>query len=358
MKITKLQRTILSIIILLLIAFIDSLVTFEIASNFFYLVPILFFSYSNLYSRKQLILFALLTTALRVFVDFETHPYNNQVNFYVNILGRFLVFFFATLVVNGFYVEKEQRKIINQQKNELETVNKNLEQSNKELNKFIGVAAHDIRNPVGSIQMMAEMILDDKHLSDETRKWVAMVKTSAQSSLQILNDTLNISQIQSGTITLNKKKTDYIQFVKDNLETNVHLAQKKDQKVLFNSSSSSIEINIDQSRMTQVLNNLITNAIKYSEAGKEITVKVEMIGEANDIIKTHVIDNGLGIDEKFHAQLFDPFIITSNIPTGNESKTGLGLAIVKKIVELHDGTIDFTSEKGVGSDFFFTLPIE
>jgi hypothetical protein len=108
MKLTKLQRTILSIIILLLIAFIDSLITFEIASNLFYLIPILFFSYSNQYSRKQLIFFAVLAAGFAVLVDFETHPYINRVNFYFNIFGRLLVFFFATMVVNGFYVEKEQ----------------------------------------------------------------------------------------------------------------------------------------------------------------------------------------------------------------------------------------------------------
>jgi hypothetical protein len=70
-----------------------------------------------------------------------------------------------------------------------------------------------------------------------------------------------------------------------------------------------------------------------------------------------VIDKGLGIDKEYHKILFNPFSTTSNKPTGNESKSGLGLAIVKKVVELHKGEVGFRSEKGKGSDFYFTLPV-
>jgi signal transduction histidine kinase len=85
-----------------------------------------------------------------------------------------------------------------------------------------------------------------------------------------------------------------------------------------------------------------------------------MVGFENDAkshLVTNIVDQGLGIDEKFHATLFDPFVTTNNKPTNNESSTGLGLAIVKKIVELHHGTIGFTSEKGKGSSFYFTIPV-
>ncbi len=89
---------------------------------------------------------------------------------------------------------------------------------------------------------------------------------------------------------------------------------------------------------------IIWGAVDYTTNKKEIL--------------TEVIDQGMGIDAKFHDKIFEPFIMTSNIPTDNESKTGLGLAIAKKIVELHLGSIAFTSEKGKGSDFYFTLPVQ
>lgn len=97
---------------------------------------------------------------------------------------------------------------------------------------------------------------------------------------------------------------------------------------------------------------------KYSNSDTTITVKVNYIDKKKNQVLTSVIDQGLGIDEKYHATLFIPFTTTANKPTSNESSTGLGLAIVKRIVELHKGTIAFTSEKGKGSNFFFTIPID
>jgi signal transduction histidine kinase len=219
------------------------------------------------------------------------------------------------------------------------------------------MAAHDIRNPVGAIKMMSEMLLDKNDLDAEMRQWMELVKTSATNSLQILNDTLNISQIQSGTIELNKTKEDYITFLKETIQLIKYQAEKKNQTIHFETSIDQVILQFDRSRMTQVVNNLYTNAIKYSPAGTEITVSIAWENADHTTILTSVKDQGMGIDQKFHASLFNPFTTTSNQPTDNESKTGLGLAIVKKIVELHQGSIGFTSEKGMGSTFYFTLPV-
>jgi signal transduction histidine kinase len=201
------------------------------------------------------------------------------------------------------------------------------------------------------------MVLEDKTLSVDTLQWVNMIKSSATNSLQILNDTLNISQIQSGTIQLNMAQTDYIKFIEESRTMNKYLADKKKQTLVFESSINSVTVSIDKARLLQVINNLLTNAIKYSNPNTTITIKVDYADDAHTQIKTQVIDQGLGIEEKYHAKLFDPFTTTNNKPTNNESKTGLGLAIVKKIVELHQGSIDFTSEVGKGSNFFFTIPV-
>jgi signal transduction histidine kinase len=219
------------------------------------------------------------------------------------------------------------------------------------------MAAHDIRNPVGSIKMIAEMFLEKKEVSDESRSWIKMVEAAATNSLQILNDTLNISKIHSGTINLNKSKVDYIKFIQDCVLANQFLAHQKEQNIVFESTIDQIEVNFDASRFSQVVNNLLTNAIKYSNTNTTIIVRVSFYDAEKSKILTNIIDQGLGIDEEYHATLFDPFVTTSNKPTSNESSTGLGLAIVKKIVELHQGTIEFTSEKDKGSNFFFTIPI-
>lgn len=113
-------------------------------------------------------------------------------------------------------------------------------------------------------------------------------------------------------------------------------------------------VSIDQGKISQVLNNLIGNAIKYSYPDSIITIKVFKEG---DQFVTQVIDNGQGIPESEIEGIFNPFKRTSVRPTGGEASHGLGLAIVKKIIEGHNGHVGVRSEFGKGSVFYFTLPI-
>ncbi|MCX6207330.1 MAG: HAMP domain-containing sensor histidine kinase [Bacteroidetes bacterium] len=350
-------RVIGSILILIIIILIDYNLVSEITLAIFYMIPIIIFSYQNTLPFFYSLIFSFICGFSWSYVDYLTHPYSEEIYRIVNGITRIGVSLLAAKAVNQYFVEKLLRKIIYDQKEQLEIANAELNASQVELNKFIGMAAHDIRNPVGSIKMIAEMYLTKEGVSEEARKWIQMVETAANNSLQILNDTLNISKIQSGTIDLNKTKSDYIKFINDSIVANQYLAINKNQKIVFESDLSAVEVNFDGSRLSQVFNNLLTNAIKYSNTDTTITVKVNYLDNKKDQILTSVIDQGLGIDEKYHATLFVPFTTTANKPTSNESSTGLGLAIVKRIVELHKGTISFTSEKGKGSNFFFTIPI-
>ncbi|MEY2902587.1 MAG: hypothetical protein RLY89_1693 [Bacteroidota bacterium] len=350
-------RLVFAIALLLTIAIIDYNIVFEISLAVFYVIPILIFSFQDKYQFNYSLIFAVLTSVLWEYVDNFTHPYSHASYQVVNFITRAILFVLAAYASKGFFEERKLLKIITEQKLQQEKTNQQLEASNTELNKFIGMAAHDIRNPVGAIKMMSEMLLDKNDLDAEMRQWMELVKTSATNSLQILNDTLNISQIQSGTIELNKTKEDYITFLKETIQLIKYQAEKKNQTIHFETSIDQVILQFDRSRMTQVVNNLYTNAIKYSPAGTEITVSIAWENADHTTILTSVKDQGMGIDQKFHASLFNPFTTTSNQPTDNESKTGLGLAIVKKIVELHQGSIGFTSEKGMGSTFYFTLPV-
>jgi signal transduction histidine kinase len=350
-------RLIFAIALLFIISIIDYNIVFEISLAVFYVVPILIFSYQDKYQFNYSLVFAILAGVLWESVDNFTHPYSHASYQVVNFITRAILFVLAAYASKGFFEERKLLKIITEQKDNQEITNQQLEASNKELNKFIGMAAHDIRNPVGAIKMMSEMLLDKNDLDKEMRQWMELVKTSATNSLQILNDTLNISQIQSGTIVLNKTEEDYISFLKETIQLIKYQSDKKNQTIHFETSIEKIMLQIDKSRLTQVVNNLYTNAIKYSPAGTQITVSIAWENADHTKLLTSVKDQGMGIDQKFHATLFNPFTTTTNQPTDNESKTGLGLAIVKKIVELHHGSIGFTSEKGSGSTFYFTLPV-
>lgn len=350
-------RIAISIVLQILIILIDYIVIPDISLWVLYLIPVIILSYQNSLPFYITIIFSIISASAWSVVDHYTRLNNTELYQIINWITRVIFSIFTAFAGHKYFIEKRLREIIYFQKKALETANIELSDANKELNKFIGIAAHDIRNPVGSIKMIAEMYLAKEELSEESKKWIQMVETAATNSLQILNDTLNISKIQSGTITLNKAKTDYIKFIHDCVFAHQYLAQRKNQSLVFESSIDQIEVNFDSSRLTQAVNNLLTNAIKYSNTDTTIIVKVALNEKDKNQIVTSVIDQGLGIDEKYHASLFDPFTTTANRPTNNESSTGLGLAIVKKIVELHQGTIGFTSEKDKGSNFFFSIPI-
>ncbi len=344
------QRITVSTLLLIIIGLIDLNMNLEINTATLYLIPIIIFSYQNKLKLYYSALFCVPTLLIWGYVDYIKHPYSNQDYVMINWTTRIAIFVAGFIVSNRFYIEKKQREIIAVQ-------NEALEKTNAELNKFIGIAAHDIRNPVGSISMMADLLLEDEDIPKDKKEYLHMISSTAQTALQILNDTLNLSKIQSGVIQLNLSTNEYIKFVKECLFLNNYLAVKKKQGLDLETAIESVDIVFDKTRLSQVINNLLTNAIKYSEPGTNIVVRISYSEEDYSSILTEVIDQGPGIDEQYQDTIFIPFVTTSNKTTNKESKTGLGLAIAKRIVEAHKGSIAFTSKKEEGSVVFFCLPI-
>lgn len=354
MKLNLRARIGLSILLLIIIAITDINTAWEITLAPLYIVPIFLFAFQRELPFKYSVGMALLATGTWSVIDYFMHPYSHELYHILNFIFKASLAIAAVKGIQQYLLVIELNKLLKNKKVELATSNEALSQSNKELNRFIGMAAHDVRNPIGSILMIVELLKADSSISKESMEMLTLIEQTANHSLEIISDTLNISKIQSGTIDLHLEKTNYIELVRRNIQINQFLAEQKKQKLIFECAESEVDILLDKSRMKQVLNNLITNAVKYSHKETEIIIKVELNGKN---IKTTIIDQGLGIDEKFHEHLFDPFTTTNNVPTNNESKTGLGLAIVKKIIELHNGTIGFTSKVGEGSSFYFELPI-
>jgi signal transduction histidine kinase len=355
---TKFQIILISSLSLVIAGVIDYYLQFYLASSLLYIIPIYLFSYQNKISLRHVVVFSLLAGFLWFFIELVTHPYPEEIYLLWNSLTRLIIFLLISIVLKRIIIEKEQKLVISKQKEELFEINQKLLESNNELNKLIGIAAHDIRNPVSSIMSFSEILMQDYiSASEEEMKIIKIIYDSSKFAMQILNDTLNISQINSGSLILNKEKKDYIVFVKECLAFIFYLAANKQQKIQFISTIDSIFTEFDESRLQQALTNLITNAIKYSDFNTNIVVKVGIPEDNQGYLKTEVIDKGLGIDEKYKSEMFQPFATTSNIPTDNESRTGLGLAITKRIIELHHGSIDFISEKGKGSDFYYLIPI-
>jgi signal transduction histidine kinase len=163
---------------------------------------------------------------------------------------------------------------------------------------------------------------------------------------------LDVSKIESGIIIIAKKQQDYISFLKKNIFYNQMVANKKDITIHLENAVQELVFSFDENHLSEVTNNLITNAIKFSEKNANIIVRIT--NNSNSIL-TEIIDNGKGIAEEEQGKLFNYFQKTSTLPTNGETSSGLGLAIAKKIITQHDGSIGLTSKLGKGSTFFFEL---
>ena len=223
--------------------------------------------------------------------------------------------------------------------------------------RFLGMAAHDLRNPIGVVQGYAKLMVNGLlgEITQKQRAALANVDTSCETMLGLINDFLDISAIESGKLTLNIKQVDLKSYLTSCHEANALLAHGKDITLLLASAPDlPSTIRIDPDRMNQVLGNLIGNAIKYSYPGTTTILRTEL---AEGKIRFLVIDRGQGIPPEDIPKLFQDFGKVSVRPTGGEKSTGLGLAICRRIVEAHKGRIWCESEVGKGSTFIVAIPI-
>lgn len=250
----------------------------------------------------------------------------------------------------------EANQEINNLARKLQKSNAQLTQVNALKNQFLGMAAHDLRNPIGIVLQYSKFLLDETKslLNENQNKLLRRIMDSSKFMLQLLNDLLDISRIESGKLELSLRLTDFVSFVERNVSFNQILAAKKQMKLIFRGEENLPSLMIDQAKIEQVLNNLISNAIKYSFSNTIIQVCVSQSG---DSIMISVQDEGQGIPENEISKLFQAFQTTSVKSTASEKSTGLGLMIAKKIITGHQGKIWVDSKPGRGSTFFFTLPI-
>lgn len=242
------------------------------------------------------------------------------------------------------------------QQKELELKNAELALLNEQKNYFLGMASHDLRNPLGNIITLAQFIeSEDEKLSAEQKSFIHTIIDSGQFMLNMLNNLLDVSKIESGNIQTQMLETDVIDLVQRSITDNRYQAQKKNISIQYSSHENIPLIKGDASQLRQVMNNLISNAIKFSVQGKAIEIHIE---KSSTAIRVSVADQGQGIPEEELENVFKPFQKTSVQSTAGEKSTGLGLTIAKKVVEAHRGDITVKSEVGKGTVFSFTLPLE
>ncbi len=239
---------------------------------------------------------------------------------------------------------------------ELAKKNVQLERLNEQKNQFLGMAAHDLRNPLGVIRGFAEYLLEDAAgvLDEEQIEFLGIIQESSDFMLKLVDDLLDVAQIESGKLHLELLPADLVGVIKRNVALNRALAARKEIEIVFEPEKALPVVEVDAPKIEQVLNNLLSNAVKFSYPGSQIWVR--LVREGDEVLLT-VEDEGQGIPEDEIGKLFQPFQRTSVQSTAGESSTGLGLAIARRIVNGHGGEIWVESEVGRGSTFYVSLSI-
>lgn len=220
--------------------------------------------------------------------------------------------------------------------------------------KFISIIGHDLRSPLNSILGVLKLLneaLNDYNLN-ELEKYINIASDSANSTLTLLDDLL------AWTISQNKEKSfNPVKIKLHELLTNeigsINCSAMQKHIMLNNSVAPHLNVTADLQMVKTVLRNLISNAIKFTDTGGEITISAS---ESNQFVEIAVIDNGIGISSEAQRNLFKLDEYHSTPGTNNEKGTGLGLVICKEFVEMHGGNIRIDSEPGIGSRFTFSLP--
>lgn len=233
------------------------------------------------------------------------------------------------------------------------------EQAASAKSEFLAMMSHEIRTPMNGVLGMTDLLLDDDELTEQQREFVEIISGSGQSLMRILNDVLDFSKIDAGSLMLEPERFPLASLMSDAVELFMPRAAEREIELSWKLAPDvPKEITTDPVRLRQVLTNLIGNAIKFTERGS-VTVSAEKIEgstEEEPVLAFRVRDTGVGIPANKMSRLFQSFSQLHPELNRKYGGTGLGLSICRRLVELMGGTIRASSREGEGSTFSFTLP--
>jgi len=241
------------------------------------------------------------------------------------------------------------RQEILAQRDSLEQANQRLTALDREKSEMLGIAAHDLRSPIGNIRSLCELISsDDPSVTEITN----MIQYSSDSLLNLIENLLDVERIEQGKIELEMQPVD-VSFLLDHA-IDQFSAEASQKEIQIHLSGPRITAMADESAIARVIQNLLSNAIKFSPPGKPVAIHTS-IREGR--LRVEIEDNGPGISENDRKKLFVKFAKLSARPTAGESSTGLGLSIAKSLVEAMRGEIGCDSIPGQGATFWFELAL-
>lgn len=235
------------------------------------------------------------------------------------------------------------------------TREKNIERMKTE---FVSISAHQLRTPLSAIKWTLKMILDEDvgTISPDQREILEKSYASNERMINLVNDLLNVTRIEEGRFLYKLEPVQLEEMMQTTIDNLKEEAQRRKASLIFNKEESRLPaVKVDKEKLKLVLDNLVTNALKYNSSKK---AKVEVfIKKIDDQIQLQVKDNGLGIPKTQQSRIFTKFFRGENVVRLEVDGSGLGLYTTKNIIEAHGGKIWFDSEEGKGTSFYFTLPL-
>ncbi|MEK7990450.1 MAG: ATP-binding protein [Thiotrichaceae bacterium] len=261
------------------------------------------------------------------------------------------------LELQGLFNNLEQK--VHTRTQQIEQKNKDLVLLNQEKNEFLGIAAHDLKNPLQAIQGSAELIEitlkeDGFKNKDEVVEFASMINISAERMFDLITNLLDVNAIESGKIIVNAREINILPILQKIVTEYTEKAFLKNIEVNFEPQLNCYMAYIDVNILHQVLDNLISNAVKYSPFDKIIYVRIFL--QESSQVRIEIQDQGQGLSPEDQAKLFGKFTRLTAKPTGDEHSTGLGLFIVKKLVSVLNGKVWCESKEGQGATFIITFP--
>jgi signal transduction histidine kinase len=251
-------------------------------------------------------------------------------------------------------IEKQRQELA--AANELEQVNKELKRLNREKTELMGITAHDMKNPIAAILFSVEIGLDllERQKYDRLESQFERIYRTARRQSVIITQLLDDNALETGNFTIMMQDCHLIATARSSMKAYLHAAEQK--SITITESFTMIEndtISADPSVLRQIMDNYLSNALKFSEEGSSIEIGVCSAGDA---LRYYVKDSGQGLSEQDKTKLFKKFARLSAQPTAGESSTGLGLSIAKRFAEAMNGKVGCDSEQGKGATFWCEFP--
>ncbi|HEX6223331.1 MAG TPA: ATP-binding protein [Chryseolinea sp.] len=257
----------------------------------------------------------------------------------------------VTLAQQNEFIQNQRREIV-EQNEKLSRRNQQLSDLNHEKDTLMSIVAHDLKSPLNAIKGVADLMEIEGGLTQDQKKYVSMTKEATQSGLYLIKDLLDVHMLEENVIP-NYTTFDISEFLLRKVNAYQPAADAKGIH-LHITRIENVEVYLDADYLGRIVDNLLTNAIKFSSKNSTVDVAA---GKSDNEVWMSIKDKGQGFSEKDKRDLFQKFKKLSSQPTAGESSNGLGLAIVKTLVDRLKGTIELISEKGKGSEFIIRLPV-